>query len=202
MIILGLTGSIGMGKTTTSSMFSEQGVPVNSADDVVHDLYRGEAVPAIEKAFPGVSQGGVIDREKLAQLLLVDPSGYRRLEEIIHPMVRRRESIFLAAHRDAGTDIVLLDIPLLFETGGEARTDLVVVVSCNAEIQRARVMARPGMTEEKFMSILSRQMPDEEKRARADFIIDTGMGLDAARRQVHDIIGKVRARISGERSDA
>lgn len=184
MIILGLTGSIGMGKSTTAAMFADLGIPVNDADAVVHDLYKGEAVPLIEAAFPGTTKDGVVDRGALSRALAENPGGFRTLEAIIHPLVRERETRFLEAHRAAGTPVVLLDIPLLFETGGEGRVDKVVVVTCDPSVQRQRVLARPGMTVEKFELILARQMPDDEKRAKADYIIDTGAGLDSARDQV------------------
>lgn len=188
MIILGLTGSIGMGKSTTAAMFADLGIPVNDADAVVHALYRGEAVPLIEAAFPGTAQGGVVDRGALSRALTENPAGFRSLEAIVHPLVREREARFLEAHRAAGTSLVLLDIPLLFETGGRDRVDKVVVVTCDPDIQRQRVLARPGMTVEKFQLILARQMPDDEKRAKADYIIDTGAGLDSARTQVAAVV--------------
>lgn len=198
MIVLGLTGSIGMGKSTTSAMFAAEGVPVYSADDAVHALYRDEAVAPIEAAFPGSTADGVVDREKLATMLIADPSGYKRLEAIVHPLVRARELAFREDNRRAGAPVILLDIPLLYETASEGRVDKVVVVTCSPETQRARVMARPGMTEEKFASILARQVPDAEKRSRADFVVDTDAGMDAARAQVHAILdsltpGRTRA---------
>lgn len=188
MIVLGLTGSIGMGKSTTSEMFQAAGVPVISADDIVHDLYRGEATPLIERAFPGAASSGAVDRRALSQKLLAEPSGFARLEAIVHPLVRGRERAFIDQARAQAAPIVLLDIPLLYETGAESRVDAVVVVSCAPEIQRQRVLARPGMTAEKFEAILARQMPDAEKRARADYVVDTGQGLEAARRQVAAIL--------------
>ncbi|WEZ81920.1 dephospho-CoA kinase [Rhizobium sp. 32-5/1] len=188
MIILGLTGSIGMGKSTTAAMFADLGIPVNDADAVVHDLYRGEAVPLIEATFPGTTHGSVVDRGALSRTLAESPSGFRTLETIVHPLVREREAKFLDVHRDLGTPLVLLDIPLLFETGGEGRVDKVVVVTCDPDIQRQRVLARLGMTVEKFELILARQMPDDEKRAKADYIIDTGAGLDSARAQVAAVV--------------
>lgn len=188
MIVLGLTGSIGMGKSTTAKMFIEAGVPVHDFDEAVHRLYTGSAVPLIEAAFPGVTVAGVVDRAKLGEKVLGDPAALKRLEAIIHPLVREDADAFLARHRAAGTPLVVLDIPLLFETGGRDRVDKVVVVSAAADIQRDRVLARPGMTERKFEAILSRQVPDTEKRRRADFIIDTGRGFDAARAEVASII--------------
>lgn len=188
MIVLGLTGSIGMGKSTTAQMFVDLGIPVNDADAVVHDLYQGEAVAPMEEAFPGVVSEGRVDRAKLSALLAADPSRFKELEAIIHPLVRQREKQFLDRHRTIGTPIVALDIPLLYETGGEGRVDAVVVVTAEAAIQRDRVLKRPGMTPEKFDLILSRQMPDAQKRAKADYIIDTGEGLDSARAQVAALV--------------
>ena len=184
MIILGLTGSIGMGKSTTAAMFAEMGVPVNDADAVVHALYQGEAVAPIEAAFPGTTKAGSVDRAELSRQLATDPSLFKSLEAIVHPLVREKERAFLDRHRALNTPLVVLDIPLLYETKGESRVDAVAVVTCDPEIQRERVLKRPGMTEEKFALILSRQVPDREKRAKADYIIDTGHGLDSARDQV------------------
>jgi dephospho-CoA kinase len=193
MIIVGLTGSIGMGKTTAAQMFRELGVPVNDADEVVHDLYRGEAVAPVEKAFPGVASDGVIDRAELSRQLLANPERLGELERIVHPLVRAREKEFVARHKAAGAPFVLLDIPLLFETKAEERLDRVVVVSCDAEAQRERVMKRPGMTAEKFAMILARQVPDSEKRARADYVIDTSDSFDVTREQVRAIVDQLRA---------
>lgn len=193
MIIIGLTGSIGMGKSTTSEMFKSLGVPVISADEIVHDLYSAEAAPLIEAAFPGTTTGGVVDRQALSAKLMAAPESFARLEAIIHPLVRAREKQFVDEAADRGEPLVLLDIPLLFETGSTDRVDTVIVVSCALEIQRQRVMARPDMTAEKFEAILSRQTPDAEKRARADYVIDTGQGLDAARAQVNDIVAELTA---------
>lgn len=192
MILLGLTGSIGMGKSTTAALFAEAGIPVNDADRVVHDLYRGEAVEPVEKAFPGVTVDGVIDRQLLSRRLAENPAQFKTLEAIVHPLVQARERRFVEEAGAAGADIVVLDIPLLFEAGGENRVDRIAVVSCDADEQRRRVLARPGMTEEKFALILSRQMPDAEKRRRADFVIDTGKGIDRAREQVQSIIRQLR----------
>lgn len=192
MILLGLTGSIGMGKSTTAALFAEAGIPVNDADRVVHDLYRGEAVEPVERAFPGVTVDGVIDRQLLSRRLAENPAQFKTLEAIVHPLVQARERRFVEQARAAGADIVVLDIPLLFEAGGENRVDRIAVVSCDADEQRRRVLARPGMTEEKFALILSRQTPDAEKRRRADFVIDTGKGIDMAREQVQSIIRQLR----------
>lgn len=203
MIVIGLTGSIGMGKSTTAEMFAAEGIPVISADEIVHSLYEGEAAAQIESAFPGTVTDGWVDRQRLGALLLADPSGFKQLESIVHPLVRAREQAFVEQHRNEGTSLVLVDIPLLYESGATDRVDRVVVVSCSAEIQKDRVLARPGMTEEKFQAILARQMPDSEKRARADFVIDTGQGLEAARRQVGAVISQLRTEEQKQdRSDA
>lgn len=194
MIVLGLTGSIGTGKSTTAAMFRDLGVPVHDADATVHDLYRAEAVAPVAALFPEALEDGVIDRKALSAVLARSPERFGELEAVIHPLVRARETAFLDAERPNGAPLVLLDIPLLYETGGEKRVDKVVVVTCDPQTQRERVLARPGMTEEKFQLILSRQMPDAEKRRRADFIIDTGRGLDAAREQVEEIIARLTER--------
>lgn len=194
MIVLGLTGSIGTGKSTTAAMFHDLGVPVHDADATVHDLYRSEAVAPVGARFPEALKEGVIDRKALSAVLAQSPERFRELEAIIHPLVRAREKAFLDAERQKGSALVLLDIPLLYETGGEARVDKVVVVTCGPEIQRQRVLARPGMTEEKFALILSRQMPDAEKRRRADFLIHTEEGLEAARKQVEEVINTLKGR--------
>jgi dephospho-CoA kinase len=192
MFILGLTGSVGMGKSVTATFFAEEGVPVHDADAAVHRLYQGEAVAPIEAAFPGTTADGKVDRVKLGNRVLGDPAALLKLEGIVHPLVRREEERFLASAEKSGADIAVLDIPLLFETGGEKRCDAVVVVSAPAELQRERVMARPGMTAEKFGAILAKQMPDAEKRARADFMVDSSKGFDAARAQVRDILAAIR----------
>ena len=194
MIVLGLTGSIGTGKSTTAEMFRAFGVPVHDADATVHDLYRREAVAPVAAHFPEALADGVIDRKALSATLAAVPERFRELEAIIHPLVRARETAFLDAERQRGTPLVLLDIPLLYETGGEKRVDKVVVVTCGPQTQRQRVLARPGMTEEKFALILSRQMPDAEKRKRADFIVHTDEGLEAARKQVEEVIRAVAAK--------
>ena len=191
MFVLGLTGSLGMGKSTTARFFAEEGVPLHDADAAVHRLYEGEATALIEAAFPGTTSGGRVDRDKLAKKVLGDSAAIKKLETIIHPLVGRAEARFLdeAARKDAA--VVVLDIPLLFETGADRRCDAVVVVSAPADVQRARAFERPGMTEEKFQAILAKQMPDAEKRARADFVVDTSKGLDAARVQVREILGRI-----------
>ncbi|TGQ51523.1 dephospho-CoA kinase [Mesorhizobium sp. M1C.F.Ca.ET.193.01.1.1] len=196
MIVLGLTGSIGMGKSTTAKMFAEAGVPVHDSDETVHRLYSGKAAPLVEAAFPGTTRSGVVDRARLAEKVLGDPAALKKLEAIIHPLVRADADTFLGRHRAAGAPIAVLDIPLLFETGGRGRVDKVVVVTAPADIQRARVQARPGMNEAKFEAILAKQVPDAEKRRQADFIVDTGEGFEAARAAVDAII----AELSGEKS--
>jgi len=202
MIVVGLTGSIGMGKSTTARMFADAGIPVNDADAVVHDLYRSEAVAPIGDAFPGSIRNGMVDRQELARQLAESPAKFRSLEAIVHPLVRRREGEFVEANRVAGAEMVVLDIPLLFEVGSEDRVDVVVVVTCDPQIQRARVLARPGMTEEKLNMILSRQIPDQEKRRRADFLIDTGRGLEAARQRVDEVIAALQSGKRGETASA
>ncbi|WP_353643970.1 dephospho-CoA kinase [Mesorhizobium sp. WSM2239] len=188
MIVLGLTGSIGMGKSTTAKMFKEAGVPVHDSDETVHRLYAGKAAPLIEEAFPGTVRDGAVDRAQLAAQVLGRPDAMKKLEAIIHPLVRADADAFVARHRDAGAPLVVLDIPLLFETGGRGRVGKVVVVTAPAEVQRERVLARPGMTEEKLDAILAKQVPDAEKRRQADFIIDSSQGLEAARAEVARII--------------
>jgi dephospho-CoA kinase len=197
MIVLGLTGSIGMGKSATAKMFAEAGVPVHDSDETVHRLYSGKAAPLVEAAFPGTTEAGVVDRVKLAGQVLADPALLKKLEAIIHPLVRADADAFLEKHRAAGAPLAVLDIPLLFETGGRNRVDKVVVVTASPEIQRERVLARPGMSEEKFLSILAKQVPDAEKRRQADFIIDTGNGFDAARKAVGAVIGELTGDKSG-----
>ena len=195
MITVGLTGSIGMGKSTTAAMFAAEGVPVYDADAEVHALYAkgGAAVEPLEAAFPGVVVDGAVDRAKLSHYVVGKPDELKKLEAIVHPLVgESRVGFFQKAVAD-GADIVILDIPLLFETGGEKRMDAVVVVSAPADLQRQRVMARPGMDEIKLDAILARQMADAEKRARAHFVIDTGQGLDHARTQVRDVLKRLRA---------
>jgi dephospho-CoA kinase len=194
MLRLGLTGSIGMGKSTTAQMFRDEGLEVIDSDAVVHDLYRGEAVAAIERAFAGTTVDGVVDRAKLSAHLAANPQDFKLLEAIVHPLVRKREVDTMSRVQAQGADIIVLDVPLLFESKTEARVDKVVVVTCDPDIQRQRVLGRPGMTEEKFNMILSRQMPDVEKRRRADFIIDTGKGLDHARSEVRRIVSALRTK--------
>jgi dephospho-CoA kinase len=195
MIVIGLTGSIGMGKTETARMFAEQGIPVSDSDAIVHRLYEegGAAVAPVEKAFPGVVTDGRIDRQKLARHLSSHPGDFARLENIVHPLVRAEQAKFLAETRKLKKPLAVLDIPLLFETKRDHEVDRIVVVSAPADVQRRRVLARPGMTEEKFAAIMARQLPDAEKRARADFIVDSDRGFDHARRQVRAIIAAISA---------
>lgn len=193
MILLGLTGSIGMGKSTTTAMFADHGALIWNADEAVHRLYApgGAAVAPIGEAFPGVVADGAVDRTLLAEALGRDDQAFRRLEAIVHPLVARGRLADLAAAEARGVRLAVLDIPLLFETGGEAAVDAVVVVSAPAEVQAQRVLARPGMTRERFEAILARQLPDAEKRRRADFVVETGQGLEAARARVAEIVGTV-----------
>lgn len=192
--ILGLTGSIGMGKSTTSGFFRARGVPVHDADATVHALYRGRAVPAIAAAFPDAVVDGAVDRTRLSAAVVGKPEQLRQLEAIIHPLVREEELGFIARCRKAGAGVAVLDVPLLLETAGEGRCDAVCVITTAANIQRERVLARPGMTVEKFEAILARQMPDSDKRRRAHFLVDTGHGLLAAQRQVDSILRALAAR--------
>ncbi len=192
--LLGLTGSIGMGKSATAAMFRAQGVPVYDADAAVHELYRGEAVPLVEAAFPGTTDAGVVDRQKLAAAVLRDPAAISRLEAIVHPLVGAARRGFLADALARNVPVVVFDVPLLFETGGEKRCDAVVVVTAPPDMQRARVLERAGMTAEKFKLIVAKQMPDAEKRARAHFLVDTGRGLAAAAVQVRDILRAIAGR--------
>lgn len=196
MIVIGLTGSIGMGKTTTAKLFAEEGVPVCDSDAVVHDLYQNEAVGPIANIFPDAVKDGAVDRDRLSKILRENPAQFQALENIVHPLVRAKQDAFVDAQRRNGERFALLDIPLLFETKAEARVDAVVVVSCAAEIQRQRVLSRPGMTEEKFQMILARQMPDGEKRKKADFLIDTGRGIEDARAQVRAVLDALQKRKS------
>ena len=198
MIIIGLTGSIGMGKSTAAGFFAAEGIPVNDADAVVHELYSGEAVPLIEAAFPGSTKDGAVDRQALGAILQQNPAKFKELEAIVHPLVGRREREFVEHHRARGADLVVFDIPLLFESGGFKRVDEIVVVSCDPEIQRERVLARPNMTEEKFELIRSRQTPDAEKRAMADFVIDTGHAMEVTHQRIREIIATLRARANSE----
>jgi dephospho-CoA kinase len=200
MFILGLTGSIGMGKSTAGRLFAEAGVPVHDADAAVHRLYDGEAVAAIEAAFPGTTAAGRVDRERLGLRVLDDEQAIKRLEAIVHPLVRQSEERFLREAAARGARLVVLDIPLLFETGAEDRLDAVVVVSAPAEVQRARALERPGMTPAKLAVILQKQMPDSEKRARAHFVVDSSGPIDSTRAQVRGILRAVAA-LPGRRTE-
>jgi dephospho-CoA kinase len=191
MFILGLTGSLGMGKSTTARFFAEEGVPVHDADSVVHRLYDGEAAAAIEAAFPGTTAGGKVDRDKLAARVLGDSAALKWLEAIVHPLVQEAERRLLAQAESRGEKVAVLDIPLLFETGGEERVDAVVVVSAPPDVQRSRALERPGMTMDKLDAILAKQMPDDEKLRRADFVVDTSRGFEAARADVRAILDAV-----------
>lgn len=193
MFVLGLTGSIGMGKSTTAAMFRDEGVPVFDADAIVHELYRGAAVPAVEAVFPGTTRDGAVDRNLLAARVLGDRDALQRLESLVHPLVREARADFLRDAEAAGAKLVVLDIPLLFETGAEGELDAVAVVSAPESVQKARVLARPGMTPERLSAILAKQVPDAEKRRRAQFTIDTGSGLDEARSQVRELIATLGA---------
>ena len=195
MKTIGLTGSIGMGKSTTAAMFRDAGIPVYDADQAVHDLYDvgGAAVGPVGEAFPGVVKEGRVDREELRQRVLGNPEALKRLNSIVHPLVGQDRGKFFKNVEEIGADMVVLDIPLLFETGGHANVDTVVVVSAPAEMQRERVLARPGMTPERLDAILAQQMADAEKRARAHYVVDTGRGLEAAREQVTAIIADLRS---------
>jgi dephospho-CoA kinase len=191
MLILGLTGSIGMGKSTTAKLFAEAGVPVYDADATVHKIYEGEAAPAIEAAFPGTTVDGKVDRAQLSAKVVHDPSAIKQLEEIVHPMLRAYHQKFLDDAQRSGAPVAVVDVPLLFETGGDKRVDAVVVVTTSPELQRKRILARDDMTDEKLDAIVARQMPDAEKRKRADFVVDTSHGLEPVRAQIRDILDQV-----------
>ncbi len=191
MFVLGLTGSIGMGKSTTAKLFIEAGVPVYDADATVHALYEGEAVTAIEAEFPGTTASGKVDRQKLSAFVVNDPAAMKKLEAIVHPMLRAHEHTFLSEAEATKAPVAVLDIPLLFETGGDARVDAVAVVTTTPDIQRERILARPTMTHDKLAAVLARQMPDEEKRRRANFIVDTSHGLDPVRQRIGEILAEV-----------
>ncbi len=191
MFVIGLTGSVGMGKSTAARFFAEAGIPVHDADAVVHALYAGEGVPQIEAAFPGTTQDGKVDRNKLAALVLDDPAALKKLEAIVHPLVHAAERRLLDEAQARGEELAVLDIPLLFETGADQRVDAVVVVSAPPQVQQSRVLTRPGMTLEKLEAILGRQMPDAEKRRRADFVVDTSGEFEATRAQIRTILDAV-----------
>ncbi|MEP3630408.1 MAG: dephospho-CoA kinase [Hyphomicrobiales bacterium] len=191
MIILGLTGSIGMGKSTTATMFREMGVPVHDADATVHDLYENELVAPLEAEFPGVAKNGAVDRAALSKYVVGKETAMKKLEALVHPAVQQREKDFLSKAQQDGAPIVVLDNPLLFEMGRSDRVDKILVVTAPENIQRERVLARADMTAEKFEHILSRQTPDSEKRERGDFILDTSLGMDAAKETVSKIIAQL-----------
>lgn len=191
MLLLGLTGSIGMGKSTTAKLFEEAGVPVYDADATVHKIYEGEAVPAMEAAFPGSTVNGKVDRQKLSAMVVNNAEAMKRLETIVHPMLRSHQQKFLNDAEKAGAPVAVLDVPLLFETGGETRVDAVVVVTTTPEVQRERILARENMTPDKLDAILARQLPDAEKRKRADFVVDTSHGLDPVRLRIREILDQV-----------
>ncbi|CAN7650005.1 dephospho-CoA kinase [Bradyrhizobium sp. LjRoot220] len=191
MLIVGLTGSIGMGKSTTAKLFAEAGVPVYDADAEVHKIYQGEAAPAIEAAFPGTTVDGKVDRARLSAQVVHDPAAMKQLEQIVHPMLGASRKKFFEDAEAAGAPVVVVDVPLLYETGGEKRVDAVVVVTTTPEIQRERVLARGTMDEARLDAILARQLPDAEKRKRADFVVDTSHGLDPVRARIRDILAEV-----------
>lgn len=188
MIVLGLTGSIGMGKSTTAKLFMEAGVPVYDADATVHKIYEGEAAPLIEAAFPGTTANGKVDRQKLSARVVHDAAAMKQLEGIVHPLLRSHHQKFLDDAERSGAPVAVVDVPLLYETGGEKRVDAVVVVTTSPEVQRARILARDNMDEAKLDAILARQLPDAEKRKRADFVVDTSHGLDPVRDRIRDIL--------------
>lgn len=194
MLIVGLTGSIGMGKSTAAARFRENGIVVFDADACVHELYSGRAVPLIEAAFPGTTEAGKVDRQKLAAALLEDESRFAMLEAIVHPLVRAQEKKFLQNEFRGGAEVAVLEIPLLYETGAENTVDVVVVVATDPKTQAKRVLERPGMTLEKLGQLLARQMPDEEKRSRADYVVDTGGSLSQSRAGLDSIIADLKNR--------
>lgn len=201
MFLLGLTGSMGMGKSTTAKLFAEAGVPVYDADATVHKVYESEAVPAIEAAFPGTTTPNGVDRKKLSAAVVNNPEAMKRLETIVHPMLRSHQQEFLASAEASGAPVAVLDVPLLFETGGDKRVDAVVVVTTLPEVQRERILARADMTPDKLDAILARQMPDADKRARADFLVDTSHGLEPVRARIADILAEV-AKMPRRRADS
>ncbi|MCG8446992.1 MAG: dephospho-CoA kinase [Hyphomicrobiales bacterium] len=196
MLRIGLTGSIGTGKSTTAKMFAERGIPIFNADAAVHGLYQGAAAPLIEKAFPGTTKNGVVDRNALSERILDDANALKVLEAIVHPLVREAQDSFANESKIAGDDMAVYEIPLLFETGSPERFDAIVVTTVDPDIQKGRVLERPGMTGEKLKAILKRQLPDHEKRKRADFIVDTSQGFERAREQVDTIIAELKQKIA------
>jgi dephospho-CoA kinase len=204
LFLIGLTGSIGMGKTETAKMFAKLGIPVYDSDAAVHRLYEpgGAAVPEIEKTFPGAVKSGQVDRAALSKQLAADPDGFKKLEAIVHPLVGREQAKFREQALRDGAKMIVLDVPLLFETGGHERMDAVVVVSAPHHLQRERVLARPGMSADKLDQILSRQTPDAEKRAKAHFVVETDRGLDHAFGQVKAIVAALEQRLADRQTDA
>ncbi len=196
MLRIGLTGSIGTGKSTTAKMFAERGIPIFNADAAVHGLYQGAAAPLIEKAFPGTTKNGVVDRNALSERILDDANALKVLEAIVHPLVREAQDSFANESKIAGDAIAVYEIPLLFETGSPERFDAIVVTTVDPDIQKGRVLERPGMTGEKLKAILKRQLPDHEKRKRADFIVDTSEGFERAREQVDTIIAELKQKVA------
>jgi dephospho-CoA kinase len=196
MLIIGLTGSIAMGKSTVAKMLEKNGIPMISADQIVHDLYEKEAVPLIEKAFPGSTENNQVNSEKLLGLILEEEDGFKKLEKLIHPLVRQKEWEFIKENKEKGSDLVAIEIPLLFETGAEELMDAVLLASAPSEVQKQRVMARPAMTEEKFKTLLAKQMPDAEKRKKADFIVDTSCTLQETEDQLKEIIVSLKQKQS------
>jgi dephospho-CoA kinase len=194
MIVAGLTGSIGMGKSTVARYLRSKGIPVLDADQVVHELYTGEAVPLVEAVFPGTVRNGVVDRQALAEKAFTSEEALKKLEAIVHPLVRRTDWRLLLAEQDKGAELVIVEVPLLFETAAHTLFDAIIVVSAPAEAQRERVAARPGMTFEKFQAIAARQWPDAKKRAQADFVVDTGVPLEDTYRQADAVIEEIRQR--------
>ena len=192
---IGLTGSIGTGKSTTAKMFAERNIPIFNADAAVHGFYRGAAAPLIEKAFPGTTRDGVVDRDALSERVLDDTNALKVLEAIVHPLVREAQDSFANESKIAGHDIAVYEIPLLFETNSPERFDAVVVTTVDPDIQKERVLERPGMTEEKLAAILKRQLPDSEKRGRADYVVDTSEGFERAREQVDTIIAELKQKV-------
>lgn len=199
MLVLGLTGSIGMGKSTTARLFSEAGIPVYDADATVHAIYEGEAANLVEAAFPGTTVNGKVDREKLSAKVVHDAAAMKRLEQIVHPLLFNYRQAFLEQAERSGAAVAVVDVPLLFETGGERSVDAVVVVTTTPEVQRERILARGNMTSEKLKAIQARQLPDAEKRKRADFVVDTSHGLDDVRAQIREILAAA-ARMPRRRS--
>ncbi len=191
MLVVGLTGSIGMGKSTAAHQLRHHGLAVFDADAAVHELYAGKAVPLIEDAFPGSTRDGIVDRQMLSSLLAGQRERFQKLEAIVHPLVQAEERAFLQAEHARGADAAVLEIPLLFETGLNQKVDVVIVVSAPAHVQRERVLARAGMSEQKFESIVALQVPDEQKRAKADFVVDTSGSIEASHRQIDDIVSRL-----------